>query len=274
MKKRAQRKKDKYRILIDRALTAYLDNQKGPPLLQKAMKYAVLCGGKRLRPLLTIESAMTLGGDARKSLPFACAIELIHNFSLVHDDLPAMDNDNMRRGKPACHKKYGEGVAILTGDALLNLAFGILARAKHKRSAEIISLVSGAVGAENMIGGQTLDLRGGKQISLRKINRMKTASLMAVSCEIGALAANARRANANRMRRFGENLGLAFQIADDIEDSQYKRNRLEEMKKETAFYIAKGKKNIALFGEKAEGLLRIADSVLEKIEHPMLPHGE
>lgn len=257
------RRNERNRALINKALRAYLNSLKGPPILRRAMRYAVLGGGKRLRPLLTMESARASDGEARKALPFACAIELIHNFSLVHDDLPAMDNDDTRRGKPTCHKKFGEDIAILAGDALLNLAFGMLAKSKHKRNSEIISLVSDAVGAENMIGGQVLDLNHSRTVK-RKINAMKTASLMAVSCEIGAVAANAGRTDAKRLGQFGRNLGLAFQIADDIEDSQYKKSALGRMKKEAALYISEAKRHIAPFGNRADGLRHIAHSVLGK----------
>lgn len=221
------------------------------------MKYVVFSGGKRLRPILTIESAGIFKGSAKKAMPFACAIELIHNFSLVHDDLPCMDNDDTRRGKPTCHKKFGESTAVLTGDALFNLAFGVLARVKHKKTTEIIARISDAVGAENMVGGQVLDLIGPAS---RKIDAMKTAALMGVSCEAGALAAGAKAADAGRMRRFGLDLGLAFQIADDIEDGQ----SASSMKGQVAILVAKAKKNIACFGKRAEALSHIADSVLGK----------
>lgn len=250
------------KVVIDKALKKYLDGLKGPGVLRKAIKYVVFSGGKRLRPLLVIESSRAFGGHPEKALPFASAIELIHNFSLVHDDLPSMDNDDLRRGKPTCHKKFGEAIAILTGDALLNLAFGILSKTKHKRAMEIISLVSDAVGVENMIGGQVLDLKGKNRN--RKVDAMKTAALMALSCETGALAANAGGKNAGKMREFGRNLGLAFQIADDIEDSRHEKNALGRMRKEAALLISKAKERIAPFGKKADGLHYIADDVLRK----------
>jgi geranylgeranyl diphosphate synthase type II len=271
------------RALIDRALKKYLNGLKGPGILCKAIKYVVFSGGKRLRPLLAIESSRALDGHPEKALPFACAIELIHNFSLVHDDLPSMDNDDLRRGKPTCHRKFGEAIAVLTGDALLNLAFGILSKTKHKRAMEIISLVSDAVGVENMIGGQVLDLnqgnrlpnlggseggseppRFGRRLRQRKIDAMKTASLMALSCEAGALAADAGGKNAGKAREFGRNLGLAFQIGDDIEDSGHKKKALKRMRKEATLLISKAKECIAPFGKKADGLRYIADKILEK----------
>ena len=256
------------RALINKALREYLREIKGPRILKKAMEYSVLAGGKRLRPLLLVESARALKGDMEKALPFACAIEFIHNFSLVHDDLPAMDNDSLRRGKPTCHKKFGEGIAILAGDALLNLAFRILAGPKLKRGREAAALISGAIGACGMIGGQALDLERGRKPSSRKIDSMKTASLMAVSCEVGALAAGARNKDACRMREFGKNLGLAFQVADDIEDREADRRSLGKMRKEAMFYISKAKKEITPFGNKADGLRHIADRVQEKATTP------
>lgn len=252
------------RALINKALREYLRGIKGPQILKKAMEYSVLAGGKRLRPLLLVESARALKGSIEKALSFACAIEFIHNFSLIHDDLPAMDNDSLRRGKPACHKKFGEGIAILAGDALLNLAFRILAGPKLKRGREAAALISGAIGACGMLGGQALDLKRGRKPSSRKIDSMKTASLMAVSCEVGALAADARSKDANRMREFGKNLGLAFQVADDIEDREADWRLTRKMRKEAISFISRGKKCIEPLDEKADALRHIADSVSEK----------
>jgi len=254
------------RALINGALRGYLTRLKGPRALRKAMEYAVFSGGKRLRPILAIESSRALKGNVKKTLPFACAIEFAHNFSLIHDDLPAMDNDSIRRGKPTCHKKYGEGMAILAGDALLNLAFGILSNLKERKALKAASLFSDAIGVENMIGGQVLDLAygGGNKRFRNKINRMKTAALMALSCEVGALTAGARPQHVKRMHEFGINLGLAFQVADDIKDSRHNRPTLDRMKKEVKSFILKGKRYIAPFGERADTLRYIADSVLEK----------
>ncbi|MCQ9206933.1 MAG: polyprenyl synthetase family protein [Omnitrophica bacterium] len=252
------------RALINKALGGYLRGIKGPRILKRAMGYSVLTGGKRLRPLILVESARALKGDIKRALPFACAIEFIHNFSLVHDDLPAMDNDNLRRGKPTCHKKFGENIAILAGDALLNLAFGILAGLKLERARKAAALISGAIGACGMIGGQALDLKRGRKLSSRKIDSMKTAALMSVSSEVGALAAGARSEDAKRMREFGKNLGLAFQIADDIEDREADRRSLRKMRKEAMSFISRGKKCIEPLDEKADALRYIADSVSEK----------
>lgn len=256
---------DRDRALINKALKKYLSALKGPRVLTKAMSYAVLVGGKRLRPLLVLESARALGCDVKEAMPFASAIEFVHNFSLVHDDLPVMDNDDTRRGKPTCHKKFGENIAILAGDALLNLAYGVLSGTKNTKTREIASRISEAVGSEHMIGGQVLDLGFVRRASKRKIDNMKTAALMAVSCEAGALAANSSEANVKRMRLFGEKLGLAFQIGDDIEDSDLDTRLLNRMKKEAARYICEAEEEIFPFGRKALGLKIIAEKVLKKI---------
>jgi len=231
------------------------------------MAYAVFPGGKRLRPILTIESSRILKGNMKKTLPFACAVEFAHNFSLIHDDLPAMDNDDTRRGRPACHKRFGEGMAILAGDGLLSLAFGIISGSKEKSAPEIARVLTDAVGAGNMIGGQALDIkyknRLKKMSKLKsKIDAMKTAALMAASCRVGALAAGGGARDIKRIYEYGRNLGLAFQIADDIRDSRHAKSALADMRKKTEFFISKAKKCLATFGEKAGTLKCIADSTL------------
>jgi len=274
---------DQSRALINRALRRYLDSLRGPHMLRKAMVYAVFSGGKRLRPVLAVESAKALGGSVKQALPFACAVEFIHNYSLVHDDLPAMDNDDARRGKPTCHKKFGEATAILAGNALLNLAFGLLSKTKHKKSLEAISLLSNAAGCENMLGGQLLDLeqppyrprRSANAICRptrsvrwlvwrRKIDAMKTGALMGVSCKVGVLAAGGRAQDIKKLGEFGKNLGLAFQIADDLEDCRCGKSVPKEIRKGAA-YIAKGKRCISSFGKSSGTLQCIADSVLKKL---------
>ena len=255
------------RKIINKALKKILKKLKGPRKLRKAINYSILSGGKRLRPILTIESAKASGGNIKDALSFACAVELVHNFSLIHDDLPSMDNDNFRRGKPTCHKKFGEALAILAGDELLNMAFKIVVDSKQKRSLSVISVLSEAIGAGSMIGGQVLDLeyeKGAKKNAKlkNKIDNMKTAALMAASCKIGALAAGAKPKSSKKIYEFGKNLGLAFQVADDIKDGAYRKAKTKEMRKKTSHLIKKAKKNIAFFGKKADGLQYIADHVL------------
>lgn len=259
------------RALINKALKKYLKKFKSPTDLAKAMRHVVLSGGKRLRPLLTIESTRALGGNIKKAIPFASAIEFIHNFSLVHDDLPSMDDDDLRRGKPACHKKFGEGIAILAGDALFNLALCVLVEKRNKETLKIIRLFSDAAGMSNMIGGQALDLKyqdrlkNGSRLK-KKIDRMKTAALMVASCKAGALAAGAKKRDVKKISDFAMNLGEAFQIADDIEDHKKTKHELVKMKEEAKKLISRGKKHIALFGKRADPLRYIADSILKKAE--------
>jgi len=181
-----------------------------------------------------------------------------------------MDNDDFRRGRPACHKKFGEALAIYAGDALLALAFEIMSGFGHEKSAEIIFVMARAVGPANLLGGQALDLGYGARAKktdrrLRnKINSMKTAALMAASCEAGALAAKAGRCDMKRVREFGKNLGLAFQIADDLEDASHTRRYSKSMKNKARHYILKGKRQLRDLGKRADIFRYIADLVMEK----------
>ncbi|MGB2705261.1 MAG: polyprenyl synthetase family protein [Candidatus Omnitrophota bacterium] len=266
MKNDKRLKRDKQ--IIEKALKKYLGRLKGPAALIRAMRYAVLSGGKRLRPILTMESSRALGGDIRRAVAFACAIELVHNFSLVHDDLPAMDNDDTRRGKPTCHKKFGEGLAILAGDGLLNLAFGIIAKEKTRQTLSAVSLLSEAIGAGGMIGGQALeaayDDSSARGCQKGKIDTMKTAAIMAASCKIGALLAGGKKKDTKRVCEYGKNLGRAFQIADDIADRPLGKAALCKMRRKVKFFISKSKREIAPFGKKAEVLDYIADRINAK----------
>jgi geranylgeranyl diphosphate synthase type II len=213
-----------WRDQLDRALDR-LTPIGAPPVLWEAMRYSLLAGGKRIRPLLTLATLEALGQDASPALAAACALELIHTQSLVHDDLPAMDDDALRRGKPTNHVVYGEGNAILAGDALLAWAFAVLAGADSKayaataRLAAIEELATATVG---MIGGQVVDLASEGQAvtpeTLAFIHRHKTGCLIRAAVRIGALLAEATPAQVADLDRFGEAVGLAFQIADDILD--------------------------------------------------------
>jgi geranylgeranyl diphosphate synthase type II len=197
-------------------------------LLHEAMRYAVLGGGKRYRPLLALVTGDHFGADQSVVLPFACAVELIHNYSLIHDDLPCMDNDDFRRGKPSCHKAFGEDIALLAGDALLTLAFEVMAKAhvkddRNDQKEKIIIDVSRAAGIEGMIGGQLLDVTfDPKEISDDRMNDLmlkKTASLITASVRIGALLGEASSSELDAITEFGKNVGLAFQTRDDMQDS-------------------------------------------------------
>jgi len=210
------------RRLVDGALRACLPP--GRSRLGQAMRYSLLGGGKRLRPIVALAAGEAAGATARAVLPFACAIEMIHTYSLVHDDLPAMDDDDLRRGRPTCHKVYGEGLAILVGDALLTEAFGLMASARGAaRALEAVSEVARAAGVAGMVGGQALDLAAegtrATLATLRAIHARKTGALFRVAARTGGLVAGAAPAVLRRLTDYGQHLGLAFQIADDILDA-------------------------------------------------------
>ncbi|HTG16524.1 MAG TPA: farnesyl diphosphate synthase [Blastocatellia bacterium] len=198
-----------------------------PRQLHKAMRYSLLAGGKRLRPALVLTAGEALGAETDDLMPSACAIEMIHTYSLIHDDLPAMDNDDLRRGRPTCHKAFGEAVAILAGDALLTQAFRVLASEAPRRDAarqiRVIREIATAAGSvDGMIGGQMADIENeGKQVdaaTLEYIHRSKTGALIAAPVVVGGIIAGATDDQIDKLRNYGERIGLAFQIADDILD--------------------------------------------------------
>lgn len=211
---------------IDRALDRYLPRANTKPAtLHKAMRYSLFAGGKRLRPILCLAAAEACRGNIDGALPVACALECIHTYSLVHDDLPSMDNDDFRRGRPTCHKVFGDGIAILAGDALLTIAFEIVSRAKPARRYNISALlreISVAAGSQKLIAGQVADLEAEgedvKRDQLQFIHENKTAAILKSSVRLGAMSANADARKLSAITRFGERLGLAFQIIDDILD--------------------------------------------------------
>ncbi len=194
----------------------------------EAMRYSIMAGGKRVRPILLMAGSDAVGGNTEKLLPAACALECLHTYSLIHDDLPAMDNDDLRRGIPTCHKVYGEAIAILAGDGLLNYAFELLSSREMREAVdpallnETISIFGRAAGVFGMIGGQTADiLFEGKPIdadTLSFIHRHKTGALLAVSVEMGAVLGGAKPEQRDALSKFGQALGLTFQIIDDILD--------------------------------------------------------
>jgi geranylgeranyl diphosphate synthase type II len=199
-----------------------------PNNLHKAMRYSVMAGGKRIRPVLIMASCAAVGGAAESVLPVACAMEMIHTYSLIHDDLPAMDDDDFRRGKPTCHKVFGEATAILAGDALLTQAFVLLsapetrAMLPHGTSSRIIHILARNAGSYGMVGGQAVDVESeGKEIdfpTLEYIHTHKTGALILASVQAGALAGGADDEALACLTRYGERIGLAFQVADDILD--------------------------------------------------------
>ena len=211
---------------VNRALDQFLPSEKTrPATIHKAMRYSLFAGGKRMRPALCLAAAQACGGREADALPLACAVECIHTYSLIHDDLPAMDNDDFRRGKPTNHKIFGEGIAVLAGDALLTQAFEIAAQAKgwprypHQK---IILEIAKASGSLQLVAGQVADLEGeGKKISvseLRYIHERKTSALLCCSVRLGGMSANCTPAQLAALTNFGYHVGLAFQVIDDILD--------------------------------------------------------
>lgn len=212
---------------IEKALERLLRRDDEP--LFRAMRYAVFPGGKRFRPLLLLASGSSFGVSPPLLLPFACALELIHCYSLVHDDLPSMDNDDFRRGKPTLHRAFGENLAILAGDGLLSLAFETLAgaavpREKMGLKQEAIQVISRSAGAAGMVGGQALEigLKSGRltREKTEALIQKKTGALILAAVEVGAIFGRARAAERRAVRNFGRSLGLAFQVRDDILDAR------------------------------------------------------
>jgi geranylgeranyl diphosphate synthase, type II len=214
------------RLAVDAQLEKLLPAEPvQPPSIHTAMRYSVFAGGKRIRPILCLEAARIFESEVSPALYPGCAIEFIHTYSLIHDDLPALDNDDLRRGKPTSHKKFGEATAILAGDALLTLAFETIAAAPvtAERRVAMVTEISTAAGTVNgMVGGQVADLEAeGKPVTpemLEYIHRSKTAALIRASITSGALCAGASADEVARLRRFGETIGWAFQVTDDILD--------------------------------------------------------
>lgn len=212
--------------IIEQELDRLIPMHHGPyQQLFEAARYALLDGGKRLRPILTLTTTRILEGDSHLALTPACTLELIHTYSMIHDDLPCMDNDDYRRGKLTVHRKYSEGHAVLTGDFLLTYAFEVLATHPHlnaEKKAQLIATLAHRSGSDGMIGGQVMDLASeGKKISLdhlRLLHRNKTAALITAAIEFGGIIANTTPAQLDHLRQFGEAIGLAFQIVDDILD--------------------------------------------------------
>ncbi len=225
------------RRLVNRTLETYISVVRGPaPRVVEAMHYSLFAGGKRLRPILCLAASEAVGGDAREALPVACALEMIHTYSLIHDDLPAMDDDELRRGRPTCHKQFDEATAILAGDGLLTEAFRVMAECAPLFSGretvllEVMELIATAAGYRGMVGGQMLDLQAeGKEISLKEletIHRLKTGALLTAAVRSGALVGGGSRQEVNLLNSFGEKFGLAFQITDDILDVEGNREEM------------------------------------------------
>ncbi|HDQ39409.1 MAG TPA: polyprenyl synthetase family protein [Desulfonatronum sp.] len=210
---------------VDSYLARCLHDSNVPPMLLEAMEYSLLAGGKRLRPALCLVWAEMFGARRDDILPAAAALECVHTYSLIHDDLPAMDNDDLRRGKPSSHKQFGEALAILAGDGLLTEAFGLLlsTKAPAEQVLQAGQRLALAAGVSGMVGGQTLDMQwtGQGQITLDDVSRMqdlKTGAMLQASCECGVILAGGTKADVQRASNYGIHIGRAFQIADDILD--------------------------------------------------------
>src|SRR5256884_1352141 len=212
--------------MVDHALDRFLPKENAaPPTIHKAMRYSMFAGGKRLRPILCLAAAEGCKGKMEAALPLACALECIHTYSLVHDDLPSMDNDDFRRGRATCHKVFGDGIAVLAGDALLTIAFEIVSRSKPAPRYDMSILlreIAVAAGSQKLIAGQVADLeaegRKVKRDQLRFIHENKTAAILKSSIRLGAMSANADAKKLRAVTQFGHGLGLAFQVIDDILD--------------------------------------------------------
>lgn len=287
---------DQKREIIDEALNQYLPPEtEYPQTIHEAMRYSVFAGGKRLRPILVIAAAEVVGGGAEKVLPTACAIELIHTFSLIHDDLPAIDNDDYRRGKLTCHKVFGEDMAILAGDGLLTHAFQLLAQNSEIKTINkeamplVIKEVAAAIGTLGLIGGEVVDIQSeGKEIDLPRleyIHSHKTGALIAISLRVGAMLVDAQEEEIEALFQYGKLIGLAFQIVDDIlnvegDEVQLGKPVGSDLRQKKATYpalfgieasrqkarrlVEEAKKELEIFGEKGEILRLLADFVVER----------
>jgi len=237
------------RIAVDAALEEYLTGPPPETRLYRAMRYSVMAGGKRLRPVLCIAAAQSIGGDSAQVMPVACALECIHTYSLIHDDLPAMDDDDLRRGCPTCHVKFDEATAILAGDALLTLAFDILAKAAARvrpvdqgRWLAVLANVAAAAGADGMIEGQMRDMQAEGSVvdckALEALHRLKTGKMIEVSVSSGAVIAGSSRTQRQALSVYAEGIGLAFQVVDDILNV---KGDPEKMGKATGTDMSRGK---------------------------------
>lgn len=240
---------DRRRKVVEEHLLRFLDRDVCgiPGRLRESMEYSLAAGGKRIRPVVLLSAGVAVGGNEEELLPFACAVEYVHTYSLVHDDLPAMDDDDYRRGRPSNHKEFGEATAILAGDALLTEAFrvmgeSLLAMKDPRRALAAVAVLARAAGAEGMVGGQQLDLsaegsRGGRA-EKEEIDLRKTSALLSASARMGGILGRGDAAQVEDLARYGRALGLLFQVTDDILDET---GSFEEMGKSVAKDKARGK---------------------------------
>ncbi len=251
-----------YRRMTEKALESFLpppetDDPAGP--VREAMRYSLLSGGKRIRPMLTLAFCELCGGQAERALPFACGVEMVHTYSLIHDDLPCMDDDDLRRGRATNHKVYGEDVALLAGDGLLTKAFEAVLSAEDKAAAASAALaLAEYAGDRGMVGGQCVDLKTeGAEADLALLRTMdmgKTVALIAAACVMGCIAASGTEAQLEAARQYAEGLGMAFQIRDDILDVL---GNSEKLGKNVGMDSIRDKRNyVSLLGvEKAQALV-------------------
>jgi geranylgeranyl diphosphate synthase, type II len=260
--------------LVEAKLESLVESQAGVPIIYDAMKYSLLAGGKRLRPIMAIMACELFDGDMNEVMTYACSIEMIHTYSLIHDDLPAMDNDDYRRGKLTNHKVFGEGFAILAGDALLNKAFEIIHQAlienPRLENIKAAAYISKASGAQGMIGGQCIDLYyENKGIDLDILNAMhdkKTGAMIRAPLVAGALISGATDEDIQRIEKFGQLIGLAFQISDDILDVE---GSTEKLGKRTGSDASNNKSTfVSYYGiekskEMAKELIKEAQNIID-----------
>ncbi len=284
------------RALIDETLKGFMPEPEGPTSeLIRAMDYSLFAGGKRLRPILCMAGAEAVGGEGRDALPVECALEMIHTYSLIHDDLPAMDNDDMRRGKPTSHKVFGEALAILAGDGLLTEAFNLMIRSDlpekigTARFQEVITLISVAAGHRGIVGGQAVDvMMEGKEVDssiVDFIHNHKTGALISASVCSGAILGGGSRQELDEIASYGNKIGLAFQISDDIlniegdSEEMGKKAGSDEQKRKNTYPSVYGMErskvilkesvdaainSLKQFGNSADPLRQIAEYIIER----------
>lgn len=283
------------RKLVDRELKRQLPAANtSPATIHRAMRYSVFAGGKRLRPILCLAAAEACGGKDKDALALSAAVECVHTYSLIHDDLPCMDDDDFRRGNPTSHKKFGEGIAVLAGDALLTIAFEIVANAGEQsryNTATLVRELAETSGSLKLIAGQVMDLEGegkGSNLTLAQLKRIhmsKTAALLTTSIRYGAMSANATPKRLEALTVFGQSLGLAFQVIDDILDLTQTTEKLgksagkdqavdkatypsllglERSKQEARKLTGKAMEALGVFGAKGQRLREIADYLLAR----------
>jgi geranylgeranyl diphosphate synthase type II len=284
---------------VDKALDRFLTKEKiAPSVIHKAMRYSIFAGGKRLRPFLCIGAAELCGGKEASVMPAACALEILHTYSLVHDDLPCMDDDDLRRGRPTNHKVFGEGMAVLAGDALLTFAFELLARnarvtgVKPANALAAVETLAREAGTLGMVGGQVADLESednrvaakDRESTLHFIHSRKTGALIRASLRIGAILTGASDKKIAALDRYGEEIGLAFQIADDVLDIEGDKALLgkngsdrdngkltfpsiyglDDSKRRGRAAVERAKRALAPFGPRADIFKQLADFIVER----------